>query len=93
MSSRQRLFPRAGRSEKSSAEAATPLQAPTVPRDRPSGMRLRSEGVDLRCDLASEDRDAILALAGELGRLAADLWFDGKLDALPACEEPDEEDE
>jgi hypothetical protein len=56
-------------------------------------MRLRSEGVDLRCDLASEDRDAILALAGELGRLAADLWFDGKLDALPACEEPDEEDE
>jgi hypothetical protein len=63
-----------------------------VPPGRPSGIRLR-DGNDVTCDLACEDAAAILSLADELGRLAADLWFAGKLDQLPPCEEPPDADE
>ena len=54
----------------------------------------RASGVVLRDEAAGGDREAILLLAEELGKLAADLWFAGKLDALPAEDEgPDHAEE
>jgi hypothetical protein len=43
-----------------------------------------SRDVDVVCELTCEDPKAILELADDLGRLAGDLWFDGKLDNLPS---------
>ena len=56
--------------------------------ERPSGVSVRDQA-EVVCELACEDSAAILSFAEELGRLAADLWFAGKLDPLPPCEDHD----
>jgi hypothetical protein len=38
-----------------------------------------------------DEQSAIVALVDELATLAADLWLEGKLDAFPLIEEPDDE--
>jgi hypothetical protein len=55
-------------------------------------LRTREEAT-VTCEFACDDPEAILSLAEDFGRIAADLWFDGKLDALTACEEPPDADE
>ena len=64
-----------------------PLKRRGASAERPSGTRLLEKDAAITCNLAHEDA-AILSLARELGRLAADLWFAGKLEQIPVCEEP-----
>ena len=77
---------------RSSAPRAS--RRPTVPADRSSRVRLRArEEATVTCEFACDDPEAILSLAEDFGRIAADLWFDGKLDALTACEDSPDADE
>ena len=45
---------------------------------------------EVTCELTAEGAEALFALADDLGRFAADLWFDGKLEPLPDEDGPDE---
>ena len=56
----------------------TPRSTAATPKPA-SHLTRKSRDVDVVCEFTCEDPEAILELADDFGKLAADLWLAGKL--------------